>query len=126
MTPEPKTDNTKIACDESGNTGENLTQGQFGVFSEGSHDLSLEEATELMAWLRAELKTQASEIKWKQVKSSPWVFEELFGERLAMRSQFYLTEKLYFVVGKVIDLLLEESIHDKPQSTDRDRDLAAR
>jgi len=110
---------TWIACDESGNTGENVTQGAVGVFSEGSHDLSLEESEEVVAWLKAELRSQAGELKWKQVRKADLLLDELFGHRLHGRGMFYLTEKLYFAVGKVIDLLLEQYAHE------HDRDLYA-
>lgn len=102
----------QISCDESGNTGENLTQGKVGVFSEGSHDLTLDEAADIIDWLKARTRSQAVEIKWKQLKKLDWLHADLFGDRLRGRAHFYLTEKLYFAVGKVIDLLLEEYAYD--------------
>jgi hypothetical protein len=114
MTTNPSEVNpTEIACDESGNTGENVTQGSFGVFSEGSHDLSIAESERVMDWLRGELPSNVTEIKWKHVKSRrSEIVEELFQTHLASRSVFYLTGKTYFVVGKVIDLLVEEMVHE--------------
>lgn len=52
-----------IACDESGNTGENLTQTENGVFSEGSHDLSVDESEEHLEWVRKKTRSRTAELK---------------------------------------------------------------
>lgn len=103
----------EIACDESGNTGENLTSSQHGVFSEGSHDLTVDESSDLLDWVKTQLHKTSAEIKWKDVRADPSLVETLFRDRLNGRAHFYLTEKTYFVVGKVVDLLIEELQHDE-------------
>ncbi|TFC19720.1 hypothetical protein E3O19_01800 [Cryobacterium algoritolerans] len=102
-----------ISCDESGNDGERLVDGSGTVFSHGSHDLSLEEASEIMDWLRSETRSQAPEFKFKQLARhcDPELLSELFEERLANRAHVNLSEKTYMVVGKVVDLLVEELAH---------------
>jgi len=98
----------EIVCDESGNTGENVTQIANGVFAEGSHDLSPDEALEVIRWVRTQTGSKAAEIKWKQLRDQQWLIAELFQQKMAGRSRIYLVEKTYFTVGKVVDLLLEE------------------
>jgi len=108
-----RTGSIEIACDESGNTGENLVAGGAKVFSEGSHDLSVAESAEVLDWIRNQIGQSGSEIKWRSVRKHPSLVEELFGTKLIGRARFYLTEKLYFTVGKVIDLLIEERYHSQ-------------
>lgn len=105
------TPSTQIVCDESGNTGENVTGSQDAVFSEGSHDLTISEATKILDWVRAESGSKTDEVKWKSIRQDEHLVHELFSQRLHGRARFYLTEKSYFVVGKVVDLLLEEHAH---------------
>lgn len=112
---------TWIACDESGNTGENITQGTVGVFSEGSHDLTTDESEDVLERLRAELELPGTELKWKHIRRADSLREELFGDRLTGRAKFYLTEKRYFAVGKVIDLLLEQYAHEHGEDLYADR-----
>jgi len=98
-------------CDESGNTGENVTGSQDAVFSEGSHDLTASESAKILDWVRVESGSKAEEVKWKSIRHDEHLVHELFSKHLHGRARFYLTEKSYFVVGKVVDLLLEEHAH---------------
>ena len=105
-----------IACDESGSEGENVTESAHRVFCHGSTDLSAGEAADVIAYARKSLKTQAPELKSEQLltpRARP-LAEELFaaGGPLDGRCQMNLTDKEYFLVGKVIDLLIVELAYD--------------
>jgi Protein of unknown function (DUF3800) len=103
---------TVICCDESGNDGENLMAGTTTVFAHGSVNIGADEATEIIATLRAETGSRSSEFKTKNLLAPKnlSIVLDLFGSGgpLMDRANVVLAEKYYFVVGKVIDLLVEE------------------
>jgi hypothetical protein len=104
----------EVTCDESNNHGENLIDSPSEVFAHGSHDLTSAEAADLLDWLRNESGVKATEFKSKHLGSfEKDLVEELFGQRLAGRSNVHLTETSFFVVGKVVDLLVEELTHEQ-------------
>lgn len=56
-------ESVEIACDESGSDGENLVAGTSRVFAHGSTDLSLDEASRLIASLQSDIRFGGSELK---------------------------------------------------------------
>lgn len=118
-----------ISCDESGSEGENVAGAQHRVFCHGSVDLALDEATILMAEIRDRLKSNSAEIKSSAIVRHEPLLRELFGPdgRLAGRAIMVLFDKQYFVVSKVIDLLVEELAYENGVRLHQDlraRDLA--
>lgn len=64
---ESSTSAIEVACDESGNDGENLFGGNATVFAHGSVAIPGEQAGSLMAELRHRTKAQAAELKSKDL-----------------------------------------------------------
>lgn len=106
-------DTAAIFCDESGHDGENLIGGTTPVLAHSSLNIGLEEATELVAYIRTKTRAQSPELKAGEIMRNSQVVDDLFGERgqLVGRAQVYLVEKAYFAVGKIIDLLIEEEAY---------------
>lgn len=107
----------EIACDESGSDGENLLASRHRVFAHGSVDLSTDEADVVVAAVRRELRVSGSELKAARLLRDPHIPEvaRLFadGGPLHGHAHVYLLDKLYFAVGKIIDLLVEEEAHER-------------
>lgn len=107
----------EIACDESGSEGENLLEGGARVFAHGSVDLSIAEAEAIAADLRKQFRLGSGELKSKALLKAERLEElsELFwtGGVLHGRARVGLVDKLYFAVGKVIDLLVEEEFYSR-------------
>lgn len=108
-----------IACDESASEGENLMTSTHPVFVHGSVNLSLEEALQLRDHMRSAMRAQAPEMKSKTALA-PRNRSVLLDAMRALegKANIYLVEKSYFVVGKLIDLLIAE------MATDYDVDIA--
>ena len=108
-----------IACDESASEGENLMMSTHPVFVHGSVNLSLEEATELRDEMRVAMRAQAPEMKSKTALA-PRNRGALLDAMRAIenKANIYFVEKSYFIVGKLIDLLIAE------MDTDDDIDVA--
>ncbi|MDQ3484742.1 MAG: DUF3800 domain-containing protein [Actinomycetota bacterium] len=104
---------TVIACDESGSEGENLTGAAHRVFVHASTDLTVDEATAVMHGARERAPTQAAELKAEHLLARPdavgWFLAA--GGPLDGRAVAHLVDKQYFVIGKVVDLLVEEVTH---------------
>jgi hypothetical protein len=102
----------EIACDESGWEGANLVAGRSDVIAYASVRLSVDAATECLH----ELSGRAGHVK-REYKAS----HVLRGDRSAVTSLLgpagpihgnafvHLTEKAYFVVGRLLDLVLGQS-----------------
>ncbi|WP_439938536.1 DUF3800 domain-containing protein [Nocardia sp. N13] len=107
-------DTVIISCDESGSEGENVAEARHRVFCHGSVDLTLDEATNLMAEIRGRLQSKSVEIKSSAIVKNEPLLRELFGSdgRLKGRAMMVLFDKQYFVVSKVIDLLVEELAYE--------------
>lgn len=105
-----------IACDESGSEGERLVESSHDVFTHASVSISHVEASEIVRELRQRAPSQAPEFKSPQLlarrnrAASQWLFGA--DGPLAGRGHVHLTEKSYFVFGKVIDLLVEELTYE--------------
>lgn len=104
-----------IACDESGSEGENVTAAGHRVFVHASVDLDAVEAAAVMDEVRRLAPSQAPEYKADQILqpsaalAADWMLDP--AGPLAGRAAVYLIDKDYFVVGKVVDLLIEEVTH---------------
>lgn len=119
-----------VACDESGNEGENLTRAGSRVFAHASVDLTLDEASDLMEDVRWRTGAAAAELKsstlLKPVNREvlDWFLNE---PRLRGRTNIYLVDKQYFVCGKIIDLVVETHLYEQGHDLytfGRARDLA--
>lgn len=106
-----------IACDESGQDGENLAA-DTEVLAHGSVRYDDTQAAEVIAVLRAELpRSQRPELKFAQCDnlSGAATLAWALGSDgpLHGRAHVFLTHKLYVIMGKTIDLLVEEFEHDR-------------
>lgn len=105
----------EIYFDESGHDGENLMEGKSAVFAHGSVHMGLEEATDLVEYLRKATRTQSQELKAKNIVRSTTLLNFLYGPsgKLVGKTQVYLVEKTYHAVGKIIDMLIEEEAYKR-------------
>lgn len=103
----------QVACDESGAEGENVAMSHHRVLSHGSVDLTIDEAIAVMAELRERTGSRATELKADAVVSRAHVVEWLLSDAgpLWGRAEIVLVDKQYFLVAKVVDLLIEELAH---------------
>jgi hypothetical protein len=100
----------EIACDESGFSGTNLLDPATPVITHASVDLSVGEAVELIAALRSGFRFSPNEFKSGQFLRGPkagaaleWLLAALRG-----RAHVHLVDKEYFLVTRIVDLLLAE------------------
>ncbi|QLQ35394.1 hypothetical protein [Micromonospora robiginosa] len=100
----------EIACDESGFSGTNLLDPATPLISHASVDLTVEEATRLLASLRSGFPWSAHEFKSRQFLRRPEAADarEWFLAQLRSRAHVHLVDKQFFLVTRVVDLLLEE------------------
>ncbi|MFI5836190.1 hypothetical protein ACIA5A_21200 [Micromonospora sp. NPDC051300] len=100
----------EIACDESGFSGTNLLDPATPLISHASVDLTVEEATRLLASLRSGFPWSAHEFKSRQFLRRPEAAEarEWFRAALRGRAHVHLVDKQVFLVTRVVDLLLDE------------------
>jgi hypothetical protein len=104
-----------IACDESGNDGENLLAGSSPVFAHASVTLSEDEAAEVMAEIRSRTGSQSLELKSniilqpKHASTARWLLEHPL---LVDATSVHLTHKRYFTVTKLFDATAEEAAND--------------
>jgi hypothetical protein len=107
---------TVIACDESGAEGENVYASEHRVFVHASVDLTLDEAAGVIAEVQRLAPTQASEYKSRQLlrpsgqKALDWLLAE--DGVLVGRARAFVVDKDYFVVAKIVDMLIEEVTHE--------------
>lgn len=102
----------EIACDESGYEGEKLIGTTTDVFAHASVHLNAESATNCVQELRDRIRSPATEYKANHLlrEKHRSVLKWLLGPLGPLRgnAHVYLIDKAFFVVGKVIDLLVEE------------------
>ncbi len=102
----------EIACDESGSEGENLLGGETDVLAHGSVRLDAEAAADCVRELRDRIRSPAQEYKanhllrTKHRRTLVWLLGP--SGPIHGHAQVHLTDKTFFVVGKVVDLLLDE------------------
>lgn len=100
----------EIACDESGFSGTNLLHPASPVIVHASVDLRVGEAVELIMALRSRFRFSPQEFKAGQFLRSPAASEvlEWFLAALRGRALVHLVDKEYFLVTRIVDLLLAE------------------
>ncbi|ASN39196.1 hypothetical protein CGQ24_09315 [Arthrobacter sp. 7749] len=105
----------EIYVDESGHDGENLIDGTTTVFAHGSVHMDLDDASELVDYLRKATKAQGPELKAKNIIGSPTLLNYLYGPsgKLVGKTLVYLVDKEYTAVGKIIDMLVEEEANKR-------------
>lgn len=104
-----------VACDESGNEGENLSRAGSRVFAHASTTLQKSAADRVIAQVRAETGSGKDELK-SGVLLKPQnrdVAESLLLDTdLAGHATVHLTDKRYFLCGKIVDLVIETHMHE--------------
>lgn len=118
-------DGYQIACDEAGSEGENVTSAHHPVFVHASVDLTVTESEDILERLRSVAPSQATEFKSEHLlraggKGLPWLLSS--GGPLDGRARAHLVDKDYFVVAKVVDLLVEEVAHAEGRDLYADRE----
>jgi hypothetical protein len=100
----------EIACDESGFTGTNLLDPASPIITHASVDLTVDEAVELVATLRSGFQFSTYEFKSGHFLRSPGATEALEWCLARMRGRAYvhLINKEFFLVTRIVDLLLAE------------------
>ncbi len=100
----------EIACDESGFSGTNLLHAGTPVITHASVDLSMGEAVDLVTVLRAGFRVSPHEFKSGQFLRDRGAGEALewFLAALTGRAHIHLVDKEFFLVTRIVDLLLAE------------------
>ncbi|MGY0235128.1 DUF3800 domain-containing protein [Longispora urticae] len=117
----------EIACDESGFSGTNLLDPTTPVITHASVDLRADEAAGLIAALRSGFRFSPNEFKSGQFLRGPGAADALdwFLARLAGRAHVHLIDKEYFLVTRIVDLLLAEPTYAAGTRLTQDRRPAA-
>ncbi|NES31308.1 hypothetical protein GCE86_06150 [Micromonospora terminaliae] len=100
----------EIACDESGFSGTNLLHSATPVITHASVDLGVDEAVELITALRSGFRFSPHEFKSGQFLRGPGAAEALgwFLGALRGHASVHLVDKEFFLVTRIVDLLLTE------------------
>jgi hypothetical protein len=100
----------EIACDESGFSGTNLLYPASPLITHASVDLYIGEAVELITVLRSGFRFSPNEFKSGQFLRNPAAGEALewFLAALHGRAHVHLVDKEYFLITRIVDLLLAE------------------
>lgn len=100
----------EIACDESGFSGTNLLHSATPVITHASVDLDVDEAVGLITALRSGFRFSPHEFKSGQFLRGPGATEALewFLRALSGRASVHLVDKEFFLVTRIVDLLLTE------------------
>ncbi|MFC7549626.1 hypothetical protein [Plantactinospora sp. GCM10030261] len=117
----------EIACDESGFTGTNLLHSAAPVITHASVDLSAAEAVAVVTALRSRFRLSPNELKSGQFLRRPGAGEVLdwFLAALDGRAHVHLVDKEYFLVTRIVDLLLTEPSYAAGTRLTQDRRPAA-
>jgi hypothetical protein len=101
----------EIACDESGFSGRNLLYSGAPLITHGSVDLTRDESVELITALRSRFRLSARELKSGQFLRHRGAAEavEWFLRTLPGRARIHLIDKEFFLVTRVVDLLLADA-----------------
>jgi hypothetical protein len=117
----------EIAADESGFSGSNLLDPATPVITHASVDLSVGEAAELIGTLRSWFRFSPNEFKsgrfLRGLKAGGAL--ERFLAQLGGRAHVHLVDKRYFLVTRIVDLLLAEPSYAAGTRLTRDRRPAA-
>ncbi|MFF4894182.1 hypothetical protein [Micromonospora chersina] len=100
----------EIACDESGFSGTNLLHSAAPVITHASVDLGVDEAVGLITALRSGFRFSPHEFKSGQFLRGAGAAEALewFLGALRGRASVHLVDKEFFLVTRIVDLLLTE------------------
>lgn len=100
----------EIACDESGFSGTNLLHSSAPVITHASVDLRVGEAIGLITELRSGFRFSPHEFKSGKFLRSPGAGEALtwFLAALGGRAWVHLVDKEFYLVTRIVDLLLAE------------------
>jgi hypothetical protein len=100
----------EIACDESGFSGTNLLHSNTPVIAHASVDLRADEAIGLMTALRSGFRFSPTEFKSGQFLRGRGAAEALewFLAALHGRARVHLVDKEFFLVTRIVDLLVAE------------------
>lgn len=104
-----------VACDESGNDGENVLNGSSPVFVHASVTLSEEVAMNLMDEIRERTRTSAVELKSRVLlqerhgDTARWLLRH---SALEQQASIHVTHKRFFLVTKLFDSTVEEVAHE--------------
>jgi hypothetical protein len=119
----------EIACDESGYEGENLIGATTDVFAHASVRLNAKSATDCIQEIRRRIRSPAVEYKSNHLlrEKHRSVLEWLLGPLgpIHGNAHVHLTDKTFFVVGKVIDLLVEKGTYAASIGLSGDRQARA-
>ncbi|MFD9894479.1 DUF3800 domain-containing protein [Amycolatopsis sp. NPDC059027] len=104
----------EIACDESGSEGEKLIGGETDVFAHAGVRLDVETAADCIREIRRRIRSPALEYKANHLlreKHRP-VLVWLLGASSPLygHASLYLADKAFFVVGRIVDLLVEDEL----------------
>ncbi|WP_150109929.1 DUF3800 domain-containing protein [Crystallibacter crystallopoietes] len=114
----------EIVSDESGSEGENLYEASSRVFTHASVNIDTEAAAMMMSDLQRRAHAKSVEFKSKQLlrPTNQDLIRLLLDSNgpLAGHANVHLTDKQYFLTGKMIDLLVEEYVHSKGGNLYRD------
>lgn len=119
-----KSAEVEVACDASGNEGENLFAAGSTVFVHASTDLDTVTATAIMDQIRADTRSRAPEIKSRTLMSAAnedVLLALLENPELQGRVSVHLTEKRFFLTSKLVDLIVEEVMHERGVDIYHDR-----
>ncbi|MEO3820663.1 hypothetical protein [Plantactinospora sp. B24E8] len=104
-----------LACDESGSEGERLVGGVTDVFAHASVRLPTEVAAECVQELRRQIRSPATEYKAnhllreKNRRTLVWLFGP--SGPILGQARVHLTDKEFFVVRRIVDLLVDDADH---------------
>ena len=100
----------EIACDESGFSGTNLLDPASSLITLAGVDLSVDEAAAVITALRSRFRSAPNEFKSGQFLRNPAAADAVtwFLDRLRGRAVVQLVDKEYFLVTRLVDLLLVE------------------
>lgn len=104
-----------VACDESGNDGENVLSGSSPVFAHASVTLSEEVAVNLMDEIRGRTRSSAVELKsriflqGRHEDTARWLLRH---SALEQQASIHVTHKRFFLVTKLFDSTVEELAHE--------------
>jgi hypothetical protein len=100
----------EVACDESGFSGTNLLDPASPLITHAGVDLSVDEAVAVITALRSRFSFAPNEFKSGQFLRNPAAADavEWFLDQLRGRAFVQLVDKEYFLVTRVVDLLLAE------------------
>lgn len=108
----------EVFCDESGSDGENLTGGNTDVFAHASVHLPLVPAADSIQEIRRRIRSPAEEYKANHLLRGKHrsTLEWLLGPSgpIHQNAHVHLTDKAFFVVGRVVDLLVGEACGRTP------------